>query len=297
MGPNPSPSSAGSEEEKGRGQDRDEAQDSSKTTTSNKKIIVCTLNVDGMWDDQRRQDIFKTIETGQTSGGILLLQYLRMTEVEVKIRWKGWWGGLAKAEDNDLNMRFSIKEGLHNPNDAHMKRMGGVFSGTWGVLYERTRTDKSTTDAMARWTITEVRGKGKACLSCFSTYRSFRGATALAGEGLVVRECRAHGWEVTPANLARTEKAYFEDLGAAITQKLAAGHAVIVGGDINIDRKREKEFREWLTGVGLVDTGAEENVDTFRHAAGSGSRLDFILLSHDLNNLRQSKLWSPGRHS
>ena len=60
MGPNPSPSSAGSEEEKGRGQDRDEAQDSSKTTTSNKKIIVCTLNVDGMWDDQRRQDIFKT---------------------------------------------------------------------------------------------------------------------------------------------------------------------------------------------------------------------------------------------
>ena len=116
---------------------------------------------------------------------------------------------------------------------------------------------------MARWTITEVRGKGKACLSCFSTYRSFRGATALAGEGLVVRECRAHGWEVTPANLARTEKAYFDDLGAAITQKLAAGHAVIVGGDINIDHKREKEFREWLTGVGLLDTGAEGDSDTF----------------------------------
>ena len=78
---------------------------------------------------------------------------------------------------------------------------------------------------------------------------------------------------------ARTEKAYFDDLGAAITQKLTAGHAVIVEGDINIDRKREKEFREWLTEVGMVDTGAEDKLDTFRHASGSGSRLDFILLS------------------
>ena len=84
--PNPLSSSAGSEEEKGRGQDRDEAQDSSKEANKNKKIIVCTLNVEGMWDDQRRQDIYKTLETEQTSGGILLLQDLRMTEVGVKAR-------------------------------------------------------------------------------------------------------------------------------------------------------------------------------------------------------------------
>ena len=121
-----------------------------------------------------------------------------------------------------------------------MKRMGSVLGGTWGVLLERTRIDKSTKDDLARWTITEIRGKGKACISCFSTYRSFRGSTAQAGEGLVVRECRAHGWEVNPTKLARTEKAYVDDLGAAITQKLTAGPAVIVGGDINIDRKREK---------------------------------------------------------
>ena len=40
----------------------------------------------------------------------------------------------------------------------------------------------------------------------------------------------------------------------------------------------------------MVDTtGAEDKLDTFRHASGSGSRLDFILLSQDLNNLRKTK--------
>ena len=192
-------------------------------------------------------------------------------------------------EDNDLAMRFAVKEGLHNTADLNMKRMGGVLSGTWGALLPRTRTDKATYDGLARWTITEVRGRGKACLSCFSTYRSYRGATALAGDGLVARECRAYGWTVNAANLARTEKAYFDDLGTAIAQKLAAGHEVIVGGDINIDRTREKEFRKWLTEVGLVDTGADDSIATFRHPADAGSRLDFILVSQGLNKLRTCK--------
>ena len=289
MDPNLQASSAGSEQEKGQRKERETAKQRRQQERKQRKIVVSTLNVDGMWDDQRRQDILKALAVEQTSGGILLLQDLRLTEVEIKTRWKEWWRGLAKVEENDLTMRFTVKEGLHNAKEEHMKRMGGVLGGTWGVLLERTRIDKSTKDDLARWSITEIRGKGKACISCFSTYRSFRGSTAQAGEGLVVRECRAHGWEVNPTNLARTEKAYFDDLGAAITQKLTAGHAVIVGGDINIDRKREKEFREWLTEVGMVDTGAEDKLDTFRHASGSGSRLDFILLSQDLNNLRKTK--------
>ena len=175
------------------------------------KIIVCALNVDGMWDDHRRLDIMKALAVEQTAGGILMLQDLRTTEEEIKAKWKEWWRGLAKVEDNDLAMRFAVKEGLHNKADLNMKRMGGALSGTWGALLPRTRTDKATYDGLVRWTITKVRGRGQACLSCFSTYRSYRGATALAGDGLVTRECKAHGWTVNAANLARTEKAYFDD--------------------------------------------------------------------------------------
>ena len=56
-----------------------------------KKIIVCTLNVDGMWDDHRRLDIVKALAVEQrTAGGILMLQDLRTTEAEIKAKWKDW---------------------------------------------------------------------------------------------------------------------------------------------------------------------------------------------------------------
>ena len=52
------------------------------------KIIVCALNVDGMWDDHRRLDIVKALAVEQTAGGILMLQDLRTTEAEIKAKWK-----------------------------------------------------------------------------------------------------------------------------------------------------------------------------------------------------------------
>lgn len=251
------------------------------------KIKIITLNVDGRWDESIRHRLWQLMDGQDTSGGILLLQDTRFSQIECQRRWQQWWAGRPHSPEGPLSpndarsvvsaLRFNCADPLQEPGEDLQKTMGGLLSATWGCLASRSRPDLNVVDKWGRWTLTVVNGRRGRAIAVFNVYRW----PATTQGGLAARECRLRGWEPSPSGLRRVERAFFEELGSAIRSETVAGREIIVGGDLNVHSCQTISFTAWLGDLGLSDTDPF-NRPTFFSSGSHRSRLDYILVSAGL---------------